>query len=125
LALKKYDSLCASLGKRLSRHSDCNLPQINFPKEFSSGANLKGHAITGCLSVKLRSTLPNSGRYSRRRRSLTLSQRRSQRRNREGANEEANKEPREMPGKSSTATLTPTVPSLQAQSCNRTFASSP
>ena len=32
LALKKYDSLCASLGKRLSRHSDCNLPQINFPK---------------------------------------------------------------------------------------------
>jgi hypothetical protein len=53
LALKKYDSLCASLGKRLSRHSDCDLPRMNFPKGFSSGANLMGHEITGCLLVKL------------------------------------------------------------------------
>ena len=53
LALKKYDSLCASLGKRLSRHSDRDLPRMNFPKGFSSGANLMGHEITGCLLVKL------------------------------------------------------------------------
>ena len=53
LGLKKYDSLCASLGKRLSRHSDRDLPRINFPKGFSSGANLMGHEITGCLLVKL------------------------------------------------------------------------
>jgi Plavaka transposase len=53
LALKQYDSLCASIGKRLSRHSDRDLPRINFPKGFSSGANLMGHEITGCLLVKL------------------------------------------------------------------------
>ena len=52
-ALKQYDSLCASIGKRLSRHSDRDLPRINFPNGFSSGANLMGHEITGCLLVKL------------------------------------------------------------------------
>jgi Plavaka transposase len=53
LALKQYDSLCASIGKRLSRHSDRDLPRIEFPKGFSSGANLMGHEVTGCLLVKL------------------------------------------------------------------------
>ncbi len=53
LALKHYDRLCASIGKRLSRHSDRNLPRMNFPKGFSSGKNLMGHEITGCLLVKL------------------------------------------------------------------------
>jgi hypothetical protein len=52
LALKKYDSLCASLGKRLSIHSDHDLPRMKFRKGFSSGANLMGHEITGCLLVK-------------------------------------------------------------------------
>ena len=54
LALKQYDSLCASIGNRLSRHSDRDLPQINFPKGFSSWANLMGHETTGCLPVKNR-----------------------------------------------------------------------
>jgi hypothetical protein len=53
LALKQYDSLCASIGNRLSRHSERDLPRINFPKGFSSGANLMSHKITGCLLVKL------------------------------------------------------------------------
>ncbi len=53
LLLKQYDGLCASIGRRLSRHSDRDLPRINFPKGFSSGANLMGHEITGCLLVKL------------------------------------------------------------------------
>jgi hypothetical protein len=53
LALEQYDSLCASIGNRLSRHSDRDLPQINFAKGFSSGENLMGHEITGCLLVKL------------------------------------------------------------------------
>ena len=53
LALRKYDRLCASLGRRLSRHSDRDLPRMNFPKGFSSGANLMGHEFTGCLLVKL------------------------------------------------------------------------
>jgi hypothetical protein len=46
LALKKYNSLCASLGKRLSRHSDRDLPRMNNPEGCSSGANLMGHENT-------------------------------------------------------------------------------
>jgi hypothetical protein len=53
LSLKYYDQLCASIGGRLSRHSDRDLPRMNFPKGFSSGTNLMGHEITGCLLVKL------------------------------------------------------------------------
>ena len=53
LALKKYDSFCASLGKRLSRHSDRDLSRMKLLKGFLSGANLMGHEITGCLLVKL------------------------------------------------------------------------
>ena len=41
------------MGNRLSRHSNRDLPRINFPKGFSSGANLTGHEIFGCLLVKL------------------------------------------------------------------------
>ena len=53
VGLKQYDRLCALIGKRLSRQSDRDLPRMNFPKGFSSGANLMGHEITGCLLVKL------------------------------------------------------------------------
>ena len=53
VALKKYDSLCATLGSRLSRQSDRDIPRTNFPKGFSSGSNLMGHEVAGCLLVKL------------------------------------------------------------------------
>ena len=54
VALKHYDRLCATLGARLSRQSDGDLPRMNFPKGFSSaGSNLMGHEIAGCLLVKL------------------------------------------------------------------------
>jgi hypothetical protein len=53
VALKQYDKLCATLGRRLSRQSDRDLPRTNFPKGFSSGTNLMGHEIAGCLLVKL------------------------------------------------------------------------
>ena len=53
MAVKRYDALCARIGTQLSRHSDRDLPRMNFPKSFSSGTNLMGHEITGCLLVKL------------------------------------------------------------------------
>jgi hypothetical protein len=53
VALKQYDMLCAKLGTRLSRQSDREIPRTNFPKGFSSGTNLMGHEMTGCLLVKL------------------------------------------------------------------------
>ena len=53
VSLKYYDRLCASIGGRLSRHSDRDLPRMKFPKGFSSGTNLMGHEITGYLLVKL------------------------------------------------------------------------
>jgi hypothetical protein len=53
VAVKHYDALCARIGTQLSRHSDCDLPRMNFPKGFSSGTNLMGHKITGCLLVQL------------------------------------------------------------------------
>ena len=53
VALKHYDRLCATLGSSLSRQSDRDLPRTNFPKGFSSGSNLMGHEIAGCLLVKL------------------------------------------------------------------------
>ena len=53
VAVKRYDALCARIGTQLSRHSDRDLPRMNFPKGFSSGTNLMGHEITGCLLVKL------------------------------------------------------------------------
>jgi hypothetical protein len=53
VALKKYDRLCATLGSRLSRQSDRDIPRTNFPKGFSSGSNLMGHEVAGCLLVKL------------------------------------------------------------------------
>ncbi|KAI2511185.1 hypothetical protein MHU86_3150 [Fragilaria crotonensis] len=53
VALKQYDRLCATLGSRLSRQSDRDIPRTNFPKGFSSGSNLKGHEMAGCLLVKL------------------------------------------------------------------------
>ena len=51
--VKKYDSLCATIGQRLARQSDRDVPRTNFQKGFSSGANLMGHEFTGCLLVKL------------------------------------------------------------------------
>jgi hypothetical protein len=53
VALKQYDRLCATLGSRLSRQSDRDIPRTNFPKGFSSGSNLMGHEMAGCLLVKL------------------------------------------------------------------------
>ena len=52
-ALKEYDQLCAKLGRKLSRQSDRDVPRTNFPKGFSSGSNLMGHEMAGCLLVKL------------------------------------------------------------------------
>ncbi len=52
-ALKGYNQLCAKLGTKLSRQSDRNVPQTNFPKGFSSGSILMGHEMAGCLLVKL------------------------------------------------------------------------
>ncbi|KAI2512006.1 hypothetical protein MHU86_2294 [Fragilaria crotonensis] len=52
-ALKEYDQLCAKLGRKLSRQSDRDVPRTNFPKGFSSGTNLMGHEMAGCLLVKL------------------------------------------------------------------------
>jgi hypothetical protein len=53
VALKKYGGLCATLGSRLSRQSDRDIPRTNFPKGFSSGSNIMGHEVAGCLLVKL------------------------------------------------------------------------
>ncbi len=53
IGLKQYDRLCAKIGRRLTRQSDRDLPRTNFPKGFSSGANLMGHKIAGWLLVKL------------------------------------------------------------------------
>ena len=52
IPVNKYDSLCATIGLRLSRQSDRDVPRTNFPKGFSSGTNLMGHEFTGCLLVK-------------------------------------------------------------------------
>ena len=52
-ALKDYDELCARLGRTLSRQSDRDVPRTNFPRGFSSGSNLMGHEMAGCLLVKL------------------------------------------------------------------------
>ena len=52
VGLKQYDWLCAIIGKCLTRQSDRDLPCTNFPNGFSSGANLMGHEIEGCLLVK-------------------------------------------------------------------------
>ena len=41
--VKKYDSLCATIGQRLARQSDRDVPRTNFRKGFSSGAYLIGH----------------------------------------------------------------------------------
>jgi hypothetical protein len=51
--LEHYDGLCADIGSALVRKSDRELPRTNFPKGFSTGANLMGHEIPGCLLVKL------------------------------------------------------------------------
>ncbi len=53
VGLKQYDRLCAIIGQCLTRQSDRDLPRTNFSKGFSSGANLMGHEIAGCLLVKL------------------------------------------------------------------------
>jgi hypothetical protein len=52
-ALKEYDKLCSRLGETLSRQSDRDVPRTKFPRGFSSGANLMGHEMAGCLLVKL------------------------------------------------------------------------
>ena len=52
-ALERYDALCADIGSAMVRKSDRDLPRTNFPKGFSTGANLMGHEIPGCLLVKL------------------------------------------------------------------------
>jgi hypothetical protein len=52
-ALKDYDVLCAKLGCTQSRQSDRNVPRTNFSQGFSSGSNLMGHEMAGCLFVKL------------------------------------------------------------------------
>ena len=51
VALKQYDRLCSIIGKRLSQQSNRDIPRTNFPKGFSSGSNLMGHEIAGCLLV--------------------------------------------------------------------------
>ena len=48
-----FDNLCAEIGERLQRQSDRDVPRTNFPKGFSTIANLKGHEIVGCLVVML------------------------------------------------------------------------
>ena len=53
VAVGKYDSISATIGQRLARQSDRDVPRTNFQKGFSSGANLMGHELTGCLLVKL------------------------------------------------------------------------
>jgi hypothetical protein len=53
IPVKKYGSLCATIGQQLARHCNCNVPCTNFQKGFSSGANLMGHTFTGCLLDKL------------------------------------------------------------------------
>jgi hypothetical protein len=52
-ALERYDALCAEIGSAMVRRSDRDLPRTNFPNGFSTGANLMGHEIPGCLLVKL------------------------------------------------------------------------
>jgi hypothetical protein len=52
-ALKDYDALCSKLGCTLSRQSDRDVPRTNFSRGFSSGSNLMGHEMAGCLLVKL------------------------------------------------------------------------
>ena len=52
-ALEHYDALCADIGSAMVRKSDRDLPRTNFPKGFSTGSNLMGHEIPGCLLVKL------------------------------------------------------------------------
>jgi hypothetical protein len=34
VAVKRNDALCAIIGTQLSRHSDRDLPRMNFPKGF-------------------------------------------------------------------------------------------
>ena len=46
-------NLCIMMGKILQRQSDCNVPRTNFSNGFSSGANLMGYEIPGCLLVLL------------------------------------------------------------------------
>ncbi|KAI2493083.1 hypothetical protein MHU86_21467 [Fragilaria crotonensis] len=41
------------LGCTLSRQSDRDVPRTNFSRGFSSGSNLMGHEMAGCLLVKL------------------------------------------------------------------------
>ena len=53
ISLKKYNSLCATIGQRLARQSDRDVPRTKFPKDFPSGAYHMGHEFTGCLLVKL------------------------------------------------------------------------
>jgi hypothetical protein len=53
IALKQYDRLCSMIGQQLSRQSDRDIPQTNFPKGFSFASNLFGHEIARCLLVKL------------------------------------------------------------------------
>ena len=48
-----FDDLCADIGRSLQRQSDREVPRTNFPKGFSTVANLKGHEIVGCLVVML------------------------------------------------------------------------
>ena len=53
---KAYGSvtnLCIMMGKILQRQSDRDVPRTNFSNGFSSGANLMGHEIPGCLLVLL------------------------------------------------------------------------
>ncbi len=52
MALKKYDRLCATLGSRLSRQSNRNIPSTIFPKVFYSDSNMMGYVVAGCLLVK-------------------------------------------------------------------------
>jgi hypothetical protein len=50
-ALREYDQLCAKLGCKQSRQSDCDVLQPNFSRGFSSGTNLMGHEVLGCLQL--------------------------------------------------------------------------
>ena len=47
------DDLCANIGLRLQRQGDREVPHTNFPTGISTGTNLKGHYIVGCLVVML------------------------------------------------------------------------
>ncbi len=60
VAVKRYDALCARIGTQLSRHSDCDLPRMNFTKGLSSGTNQYCDVGADVKRVKPNRTLPTT-----------------------------------------------------------------